>query len=172
MMVILLMVMVVVEGGLLVLLVLQGRSREVLVEALSSSKAVLSRELDDARADLMESRRTVRRQGGELTDKEARVAELERELASAVQRIRQACDQGATRRFGVLISVEADSTAELVASARKLLDHVRRVDQPEGTRVLGSTGAAGWVRWRLDRLNETARRMKEIRELPRVGGRG
>ena len=154
----LLVVMVVVEGGLLVLLVLQGRSREVLVDALSVSKALLSRKLDEARADVME--------------RDHRVRGLERQLEAARQRIRWDCDEEATRRFGVVISAEADSTAELVESARRLIEQLRRADEPEGVKVLGSTGAAGWVRWRLDRLNEIARRMKEIRELPRVGGIG
>jgi len=170
--IVVLAVLVVVWFVMFVVATLRAVRWGELVEALSASKGVLSRELDEARADLMESRRTVRRQGGELTDNEARVAELERQLEAARQRIRWDCDEEASRRFGVVISAEADSTAELVESARRLIEQLRRADEPEGVKVLGMTGAAGWVRWRLDRLNEIARLMKEIRELPRVGGIG
>jgi len=156
--IVVLAVLVVVWFVMFVVATLRAVRWGELVEALSASKGVLSRELDEARADVME--------------RDHRVRGLERQLEAARQRIRWDCDEEATRRFGVVISAEADSTAELVESARRLIEQLRRADEPEGVKVLGSTGAAGWVRWRLDRLNEIARRMKEIRELPRVGGIG
>jgi hypothetical protein len=115
---------------------------ELAASALAS-KAVLSEELDAVRADLMESRRTVREQARTMSEREATVAEAER-IVRDKRGLRRV-----SRRYCLTLAVDGHTVDEMVRMAETLQEVVQ--DKPEGGHlVVGGVGSGGWVTYAVD----------------------